>query len=53
MTRGSHLQFEHRTEIAHVTVPGEPSDELTADTVNSMLRRTRFEKRGQPCAWPS
>jgi predicted RNA binding protein YcfA (HicA-like mRNA interferase family) len=43
-TRGSHRQFKHSTKRGRVTVPGKPSDELAAGTLNSILT-SRLEVR--------
>ena len=37
--RGSHRQFKHAQKPGLVTVPGKPSDELAAGTLNSVLKQ--------------
>ena len=37
--RGSHRQFKHPTRKGRVTVPGKPSDDLAAGTLNSILNQ--------------
>jgi predicted RNA binding protein YcfA (HicA-like mRNA interferase family) len=43
-TRGSHRQFKHRTKPGRVTVPGKPSDDLAAGTLNSILKQSGLKK---------
>jgi predicted RNA binding protein YcfA (HicA-like mRNA interferase family) len=38
-TRGSHRQFNHPSKRGVVTVPGKPSDELAAGTLNNILKQ--------------
>ena len=38
-TRGSHRQFKHSVKEGRVTVPGKPSDDLAAGTLNSILKQ--------------
>jgi predicted RNA binding protein YcfA (HicA-like mRNA interferase family) len=38
-TRGSHRQLKHRSKPGRVTVPGKPSDDLAAGTLNSILKQ--------------
>ena len=42
--KGSHRQFEHGTKPGKVTVPGNPSDDLAAGTLKSILRQAGLEK---------
>jgi predicted RNA binding protein YcfA (HicA-like mRNA interferase family) len=44
VTRGSHRQFKHPTKAGRVTVPGKPSDELAAGTLNSIRKQAGFKK---------
>lgn len=37
--RGSHRQFRHASKVGRVTVPGKPSDDLAAGTLNSILKQ--------------
>jgi predicted RNA binding protein YcfA (HicA-like mRNA interferase family) len=37
--RGSHRQLKHRRKGGRVTVPGKPSDDLAAGTLNSILKQ--------------
>jgi predicted RNA binding protein YcfA (HicA-like mRNA interferase family) len=43
-TRGSHRQFKHPSKPGRVTVPGKPSDELAAGTLNSIRKQAGFKK---------
>lgn len=43
-TRGSHRQFKHPTKPGRVTVPGKPSDDLAAGTLNSILKQSGLKK---------
>ena len=38
-TRGSHRQFKDASKPGRVTVPGKPSDDLAAGTLNSILKQ--------------
>ena len=38
-TRGSHRQFKHKEKPGRVTVPGKPSDDVAAGTLNSILKQ--------------
>jgi predicted RNA binding protein YcfA (HicA-like mRNA interferase family) len=38
-TRGSHRQFKHANKPGRVTVPGKPSDDLAAGTLNSIRKQ--------------
>lgn len=42
-TRGSHRQFKHPVKIGRVTVPGKPSDDLAAGTLNSILKQAQLK----------
>jgi len=43
-TRGSHRQFKHSTKPGRVTVPGKPSADLAAGTLNSILKQSGLKK---------
>lgn len=43
-TRGSHRQFKHPSKPGRVTVPGRPSDDLAAGTLNSILKQAGLKK---------
>jgi predicted RNA binding protein YcfA (HicA-like mRNA interferase family) len=43
-TRGSHRQFKHPFKRGRVTVPGKPSDDLAAGTLNSVLKQAGLKK---------
>lgn len=43
-TRGSHRQFKHPTKPGRVTVPGKPSDDLAAGTLNSILKQSGLKR---------
>jgi predicted RNA binding protein YcfA (HicA-like mRNA interferase family) len=38
-TKGSHRQYNHPAKPGTVTVPGKPSDDLSAGLLNSILRQ--------------
>ncbi|MEX2260217.1 MAG: type II toxin-antitoxin system HicA family toxin [Woeseia sp.] len=42
--RGSHRQFKHPREKGRVTVPGKPSADLAAGTVNSILKQSGLKE---------
>ena len=42
-TRGSHRQFKHPLKSGRVTVPGKPSDDLAAGTVNSIYKQAGWK----------
>lgn len=43
-TRGSHRQYKHPTKPGRVTVPGKPSDDLAAGTLNSILKQAGLKR---------
>ena len=43
-TRGSHRQFKHPVKSGRVTVPGKPSDDLAAGTLNSILKQSGLKQ---------
>lgn len=43
-TRGSHRQYKHPAKPGRVTVPGKPSDDLAAGTLNSILKQSGLKK---------
>ena len=43
-TRGSHRQLKHAQKVGRVTVPGKPSDDLAAGTLNSILKQAGLKK---------
>ena len=43
-TRGSHRQYKHSSKPGRVTVPGKPSDDLAAGTLNSILKHSGLKK---------
>ena len=43
-TRGSHRQFKHPSKSGRVTVPGKPSDDIAAGTLNSILKQAGIKK---------
>jgi predicted RNA binding protein YcfA (HicA-like mRNA interferase family) len=43
-TRGSHRQYRHPSKAGRVTVPGKPSDDLAAGTLNSILKQSGLKK---------
>jgi predicted RNA binding protein YcfA (HicA-like mRNA interferase family) len=42
--RGSHRQLKHSTKKGRVTVPGMPSDDLAAGTLNSILKQAGLKE---------
>jgi predicted RNA binding protein YcfA (HicA-like mRNA interferase family) len=42
--RGSHRQFKHPSKSGRVTVPGKPSDDLAAGTLNSILKQAGLKR---------
>jgi predicted RNA binding protein YcfA (HicA-like mRNA interferase family) len=38
-TRGNHRQLKHASKPGRVTVPGKPSDDLAAGTLNSIQKQ--------------
>jgi len=42
--RGSHRQLKHPTKKGRVTVPGKPSDDLAAGTLNSILKQAGLKE---------
>jgi predicted RNA binding protein YcfA (HicA-like mRNA interferase family) len=42
-TKGSHRQFKHAAKVGRVTVPGKPSDDLAAGTLNSILKQAKLK----------
>ncbi|MGB5354802.1 MAG: type II toxin-antitoxin system HicA family toxin [Woeseia sp.] len=42
--RGSHRQFKHPLKKGRVTVPGKPSDDLAAGTLNSILKQAGLKE---------
>ena len=43
-TRGSHRQYKHSSKAGRVTVPGKPSDDLAAGTLNSILKQAGLKR---------
>lgn len=43
-TRGSHRQYKHPYKPGRVTIPGKPSDDLAAGTLNSILKQSGLKK---------
>jgi predicted RNA binding protein YcfA (HicA-like mRNA interferase family) len=44
VTRGSHRQYKHPSKAGRVTVPGKPSDDLAAGTLNSILKQAGLKR---------
>jgi len=42
--RGSHRQLKHPMKKGRVTVPGKPSDDLAAGTLNSILKQAGLKE---------
>jgi predicted RNA binding protein YcfA (HicA-like mRNA interferase family) len=43
-TRDSHRQYKHPSKAGLVTVPGKPSGDLGAGTLNSVLKQAGLKK---------
>jgi predicted RNA binding protein YcfA (HicA-like mRNA interferase family) len=43
-TKGSHRQFKHAIKAGRVTVPGKPSDDIGAGTLNSVLKQAGLKR---------
>jgi predicted RNA binding protein YcfA (HicA-like mRNA interferase family) len=43
-TRGSHRQLKHPIKPGRVTVPGKPSDDVAAGTLNSIMKQSGLRK---------
>jgi len=43
-TRGDHRQYKHPNKPGKVTVPGHPSDDLPAGTLNSILKHAGLKR---------
>ena len=43
-TRGSHRQYKHPSKAGRVTVPGKPSDDLAAGTLNSIMKQAGLKR---------
>ena len=43
-TKGSHQQYKHPTKPGRVTIAGHPSDDLSAGTVNSILKQAQLRR---------
>ena len=43
-SRGSHRQLKHPHKRGRVTVPGKPSDDLAAGTLNSILKQAGLKE---------
>ncbi|MEO8673396.1 MAG: type II toxin-antitoxin system HicA family toxin [Tahibacter sp.] len=43
-TRGSHRQYKHPSKPGRVTVPGKPSDDLAAGTLNSIFKQAGLKR---------
>ena len=44
VTRGSHVQFKHRTKAGRVTVAGHPNDDLAPGTLKSILDQVKLKE---------
>ena len=42
--RGSHRQLKHPVKKGRVTVPGKPSEDLAAGTLNSILKQAGLKE---------
>lgn len=42
--KGSHQQYKHSTKAGRVTIAGHPGDDLSAGTLNSILKQAQFKK---------
>ncbi len=44
VTKGSHQQSKHPTKSDRVTIAGHPGDDLSAGTLNSILKQAQLNK---------
>ena len=42
--KGSHQQYKHSTKPGRVTIAGHPGDDLSAGTLNSILKQAKLKK---------
>jgi predicted RNA binding protein YcfA (HicA-like mRNA interferase family) len=42
--KGSHQQYKHPTKPGRVTIAGHPGDDLSAGTLNSILKQAKLKK---------
>ena len=42
--KGSHKQYKHLTKPGRVTIAGHPGDDLSAGTLNSILKQAQLRK---------
>ena len=42
--KGSHRQLKHEYKAGRVTVPGKPSDDVAAGTLNSILKQSGLKR---------
>lgn len=46
-TRGSHRHYKHHIKSGLVTIPGKLSDDLAAETFNSILKQAQLKPQKQ------
>jgi predicted RNA binding protein YcfA (HicA-like mRNA interferase family) len=45
--KGSYRQFKHHTKPGRVTIAGNPGDDISAGTLNSVLKQTSIKQEGE------
>jgi len=48
-TKGSHRQYKHPPKPGRVTIADHLSHDLAPGTLNSVLKQTKLNERGQSC----
>ena len=43
-TRGSHRQYKHTLKSGRVTIAGHPNDDISAGTLNSILKQAKLKE---------
>jgi predicted RNA binding protein YcfA (HicA-like mRNA interferase family) len=44
VTRGSHRQYKHPSKPGRITIAGHPGHDLTAGTLNSILKQAQLQR---------
>ena len=44
VTKGSHRQYKHPMKPGRVTIAGHPGDDISAGTLNSVLKQARLKE---------
>ncbi|MCX6346643.1 MAG: type II toxin-antitoxin system HicA family toxin [Actinobacteria bacterium] len=45
--KGSHRQFKHHAKPGRVTIAGNPGDDISAGTLNSVLKQAGIKQEGE------